>query len=130
MSSKFFNKDREYKYFWGIFRLSVVLIISFVFSFSEAESQENGFWKYCCSYRWISHVYVGVMGAVVNVKCLRTGPNLVIMSIAGLAIINDILRFDISLCIYLLKTFCGDYLAGKLDTVEWKIGKLLLLICI
>lgn len=129
MSSIYFNKDREYKYFWGLFRLSVVLIISFTLN-SSNKGDNKALWLYLYSYRWIPHIYIGVMGAMVNVKCFNTFTNIAILIIAGVLIIYDIFRFDISLCIYLLKTFCGDFLAGKLDTIEWKIGLIINQNCI
>lgn len=108
--------DRLSKYSDGIPRLFLIFIGSFLYNESSVQCL-----RYFTSYRWIGHCYIGAIGAIVNVNLLQSfRMNIFALMIAGVFILYDISTNDLSMLIYLLKTFCGDFIAGKLDTVEWK----------
>jgi hypothetical protein len=140
-SSPFFTEDRKNKYFWGCLRLAFVAALAFTFeswgriataiatstnindgSFPLSDELLVPCQRYLTSNRWMLHVYLGVMGATVNVNYFPTFVNLVLLMIAGLFIVRDLYIFsDVAIVVYLAKTMGGDYFAGKLDTIEWKL---------
>ena len=63
----------------------------------------------------------GTIGAVVNVNIVSPTCNICLLLLCGIAIGLD-LRHDATMAIYLFKTLGGDFIAGKLDTLEWKIS--------
>jgi hypothetical protein len=75
---------------------------------------------YMLSTRWAGHAYLGSIGAGVNVQVLGFLGNLAMLLVAAAACIWDV-SHDYSILVYLMKTFSGDQLAGKLDTPEWKL---------
>jgi hypothetical protein len=75
---------------------------------------------YLRSGRWIGHLYIGSIGAIVNVQIRSAAFNIMMLLIAATFIVYD-LRLDYSILIYMLKTFSGDFIAGKLDTLEWRL---------
>ena len=75
---------------------------------------------YLASMRWVGHTYMGSIGAGVNVQVLGFLGNLLMLLVAASACIWDATH-DYSILVYLMKTFSGDQLAGKLDTLEWKL---------
>lgn len=77
---------------------------------------------YLHSFRWLGHIYIGSIGAVVNVEIVNFRLNLLLLLSAGLFCLHDCYKYDYSIVIYLMKTFAGDFLAGKLDTTEWKLA--------
>ena len=141
----YFTSDRAAKYGWGVPRLALVTLFAFeivprAFLAGSpapvdalvstplpftAEAAAAPFAPltlvpYLQSLRWIAHAYTGSIGAGVNVQVLGLLGNLAIMAVAGRLCLWDLTK-DISLVVYFLKTFCGDQLAGKLDTAEWKL---------
>ena len=141
----YFTSDRAAKYGWGVPRLALVTLFAFeivprAFLAGSrapvdalvstplpftAEAAAAPFAPltlvpYLQSLRWIAHAYTGSIGAGVNVQVLGLLGNLAIMAVAGGLCLWDLTK-DISLVVYFLKTFCGDQLAGKLDTAEWKL---------
>lgn len=108
--------DRLSKYRDGIPRLLVIFLTSYL-----ANQVSVNHMEYYTSYRWIGHCYIGAIGAIVNVNVLQSYKlNVLVLIIAGIFILYDVNFKDLSMLIYLLKTFCGDFIAGKLDTKEWK----------
>ena len=75
---------------------------------------------YLASMRWVGHAYMGSIGAGVNVQVLGFLGNFLMLLVAATACVWDVAH-DYSILIYLMKTFSGDQLAGKLDTAEWKL---------
>ena len=123
----FFNEDRLYKYGLGLFRLFVVVLIAFSYrslnnlsSFFDVSILSKEFLIYLSSHRSIGHAYIGTIGAFVNVHKDKFFLNLTLLLGAALVCIYDV-KYDYSILIYLVKTVSGDYLAGKLDTIEWKL---------
>ncbi len=55
-----------------------------------------------------------------NVRVCGLYTNLLMLALAGAFVVWDLLRFDATMAVYLVKTFGGDFLAGKLDTFEWR----------
>lgn len=136
------NHDRLLKYGYGIIRLSILfLFISFhyvsprivlfqssyfpIFPFSFISSSSTtshslrlGLWLS----RYHGCIYLGSIGAPINIKIYNFSLNLLLLVIGGVYCLYDSYIYrDYIILIYLLKTFTGDYLAGKLDTVEWKL---------
>lgn len=109
----YFTIDRAMKYGWGVVRLFFWLIVSIFLSPQISVSYFN-------SLRWIGHVYMGSMGALMNVEYFSFKANIVMLLLASVFCFWD-LKFDYSILVNLAKTFGGDFLAGKLDTTEWKI---------
>lgn len=77
--------------------------------------------SYRSSHRWLGHVYIGSIGALVNVEALPFTANVLLLLLAGAFCLIDVQLFDYSSVVYLVKTFGGDFFAGKLDTAEWKL---------
>ncbi len=133
MSGKNFVPDRAVKYGYGTLRLLLIVVISFLVGFPDERPTDvacsnhglvvdsSNLFHYIHSLRWIGHVYIGIIGAVVNVKLLGVHWNLALLGGAALLIFTDLYHNDFAYVVYILKTFCGDYLAGKLDTFEWKL---------
>ena len=119
----FFTSDRAVKYGWGAPRLAVITCASFVLAplLCSSPSAASGLtlWPYLASRRWLLHAYLGAAGAVVNVEVLPMRANLGLLALAACLVAWDA-RLDYGVFIYLAKTFGGDFLAGKLDTAEWK----------
>ena len=114
---KHFTYDRFKKYGLGVFRLLVVVLVSFCASnLPLCYNARN----YLSSYRILGHAYIGTIGAAVNVDVVDFKTNLVMLVGAGIVCCFD-LKYDYSILIYLMKTFGGDFFAGKLDTTEWKL---------
>ncbi len=105
----YFSQDRIEKYGYGLLRLALVVCFSFAFDMRI----------YLASYRWIGHIYIGTIGAVVNVRVLAYKYNIFLLLVAGIICLVE-LRHDYAVVVYLVKTLGGDYLAGKVDTKEWK----------
>ena len=141
----YFTSDRAAKYGWGVPRLALVTLFAFEIvpraflagspapvdalvstpppftaKAAAAPFAPLTLVPYVQSLRWIAHAYTGSIGAGVNVQVLGLLGNLAIMAVAGGLCLWDLTK-DISLVVYFLKTFCGDQLAGKLDTAEWKL---------
>ena len=141
----YFTSDRAAKYGWGVPRLALVTLFAFEIvpraflagsrapvdalvstplpftaRAAAAPFAPLTLVPYLHSLRWIAHAYTGSIGAGVNVQVLGLLGNLAIMAVAGGLCLWDLTK-DISLVVYFLKTFCGDQLAGKLDTAEWKL---------
>ena len=109
-----FSTDRGNKYGWGSLRL--VALTALCLHCFDSHLVLVG-----TKYRWLSFVLLGGIGAVVNVNIISPTSNILLLVICGAAILFD-LQFDATMAIYLSKTLCGDYIAGKLDTLEWKIS--------
>ena len=122
--SKYFNSDRLRKYGYGTIRLLFLIIITFSWNLTTSSLDRTlllpSLLQYFSSFRWILHVYIGTIGAIVNVNQFTFMTHMIFLFIAGISIIYDIYTFDRIMIIYLLKTFSGDYISGKLDTMEWK----------
>lgn len=76
--------------------------------------------------RILSHVYIGSMGAVVNVSVLPLSANVALLLLAAALVLWDVAHYgvgagDWSVVVYLVKTMGGDFLAGKLDSLEWQL---------
>jgi hypothetical protein len=109
-----FSADRGNKYGWGSLRL-VTLTALFLFYL------DRNLLLVGTKFRWLSFILLGGIGAVVNVNIISPTGNILLLLVCGAAIMLD-LQFDATMAIYLSKTLCGDYIAGKLDTLEWKIS--------
>ena len=109
-----FSNDRSHKYGWGALRLTTLAIACT--SFFDPNLQIVGL-----KYRWLSFVLQGAIGAIVNVNIVSPAYNICLLLVCGIAIGFD-LRHDATMAIYLFKTLGGDFIAGKLDTLEWKIS--------
>jgi hypothetical protein len=122
-----FNSDRRNKYGYGAFRMLLLALFAFSVHHLSPPTALNqssflpALMEYFNSRRWFLHAYVGSIGAIVNVTILDLKFNLLLLSIAGMLIAWDVMTFDVSFAIILMKTFGGDFFAGKLDTVEWKL---------
>ena len=110
------------KYGFGFIRLALVVVYAFSISVagSEAMSPTWTLATYLRSYRWIGHIYIGGIGAFVNVEQGGLLLNLLLLLGAAVACFVDA-TYDYSILIYLIKTFAGDFVAGKLDTLEWRL---------
>ena len=109
----YFSSDRLSKYSLGSVRLLILVFVAIVTFGGDFPAQ------YASSLRWITHIYIGSIGAMVNVQIFPFGINLLLLAIAGMLIVGDVIYFSPALTIYAMKTFGGDYIAGKLDTTEW-----------
>jgi hypothetical protein len=124
--SQYFNSDRAAKYGWGLPRLALLCIIGFEVAprvscaVLPGQAAALHLVPYLRSGRWIGHLYIGSIGAIVNVQIRSAAFNIMMLLIAATFIVYD-LRLDYSILIYMLKTFSGDFIAGKLDTLEWRL---------
>jgi hypothetical protein len=123
----YFSTDRAVKYGWGLLRLFLLCILAFELAprlsagvTSVDAARTLGLVSYLKSGRWFTHAYIGSIGAVVNVEVLGFISNLAMLFVAALLIIWD-LRLDYSILVYMCKTFSGDFIAGKLDSTEWRL---------
>jgi hypothetical protein len=121
----FFSSDRAVKYGWGVPRLALLTLAAFQLaprlSASAASSAPSlSLAPYLASRRWLTHAYLGSIGAAVNVRVHSFAVNLALLLLAGAACVYDV-RYDYSILVYLAKTFSGDFVAGKLDTSEWRL---------
>ena len=66
------------------------------------------------------HAWLGSIGAIVNVQIAGFSLNLVTLVVAAALVVGDV-WLDYSIVILLAKTMGGDFVAGKLDTAEWKL---------
>jgi hypothetical protein len=66
-------------------------------------------------------VFIGSIGALVNVEALPFAANILLLLMSGAFCLIDVHMYDYSSVVYLVKTFGGDFFAGKLDTAEWKL---------
>jgi hypothetical protein len=127
VSSPYFSSDRAAKYGWGLPRLALVCLIAFELAprassavSSPSQAAALGLLPYLQSCRWIGHLYIGSIGAAVNVQIRSVAFNLCMLGGAAALILYD-MRLDYAILIYMLKTFSGDFIAGKLDTLEWRL---------
>jgi len=131
-ATKFFNQDRASKYGVGTLRLGVLVVLAFVWHAAKTSEMKNSFdvalpyyaslFGYFASPRCLFHAYIGCIGAYVNVEQSPLYVNLFFLVVAAVCILYDVTAYaDYALVVYLLKTFSGDFIAGKLDTVEWKL---------
>ena len=127
--SGYFTTDRARKYGWGVPRLALLTLFAFevvprrflAASAPDAAAAESlALAPYLASMRWLGHAYMGSIGAGVNVQVLGFLGNLAMLLLAAAACVWDV-SHDYSILVYLVKTFSGDQLAGKLDTPEWKL---------
>ncbi|KAJ1451917.1 hypothetical protein M885DRAFT_528320 [Pelagophyceae sp. CCMP2097] len=121
--NKFFNSDRGIKYGWGTLRLGLLCVAAFEVAprlLTSGFDASLGLAAYAKSGRWLAHAYMGSIGAAVNVDVNSFALNIALLLAAALLVARD-LSIDYCVVAYLLKTFCGDFLAGKLDTTEWKL---------
>ena len=127
--SGYFTTDRARKYGWGVPRLALLTLFAFevvprrflAASSPDADAAESlALAPYLASMRWLGHAYMGSIGAGVNVQVLGFLGNLAMLLLAAAACVWDV-SHDYSILVYLVKTFSGDQLAGKLDTPEWKL---------
>lgn len=116
----YFNPDRLDKYGYGVLRLAAVVLIAFLSAPSGHGTAADAL-AYWHSWRWIGHAYIGIIGAAVNVSVVSLRTNLAMLAVAGAWCAWDVRAHDLSAVIYLMKTFGGDFFAGKLDTTEWKL---------
>jgi hypothetical protein len=121
----FFSSDRAVKYGWGVPRLALLTLAAFQLAPSLSAHASHaapslGLAPYLASRRWLTHAYLGSIGAAVNVKVHSFAVNLTLLLVAAAACIADA-RHDYAILVYLAKTFAGDFLAGKLDTREWRL---------
>ena len=120
------GSDRAAKYGWGLPRLVLVCLIAFELAprassaISPASQAALSLLPYLQSGRWIGHLYIGSIGAAVNVQIRSFTFNLCMLIGAAALIVFD-MRLDYAILIYMLKTFSGDFIAGKLDTLEWRL---------
>lgn len=80
------KNDRLIKYYYGSFRLFIIVLISF--NISPYNIIKDKFYKYIfdnellslyiSSYRWIAHIYFGTIGAIINVKLLSFNKNIIL----------------------------------------------------
>eukprot|EP00854_Cymbomonas_tetramitiformis_P010627 gene10627-12569_t len=71
MGNKFFNTDRLKKYGYGVPRLVLLAWAAFAFApklHNVQPLEEYEISAYASSWRWAVHMYVGSIGAVVNVQ--------------------------------------------------------------
>ncbi len=140
--SSYFSPDRSMKYSLGTIRLFIIVLLSFAFNpaidtvssvigkiFSKFPStaleylivENTALTNYITSLRFLGHAYLGSIGALVNVEVGGKNVAFFLLMLAAFACFYDSIKFgDISMLIYLMKTFSGDFLAGKIDTQEWK----------
>jgi hypothetical protein len=120
----YFNTDRAIKYSWGLVRLGFVGLFAFevipllMVDAPAVTTLRLGF--YLSSGRWLTHAYIGSIGAAVNVQINSFSKNIQMLGLAALLVAWD-MRLDYSVVVYLIKTFGADFLAGKLDTAEWRL---------
>jgi hypothetical protein len=113
----FFSNDRQSKYGYGVVRLGILVVASLVV-FPKLHTWE----QYWASNRWIGHAYIGTIGAYVNVEQGGLYVNVLLLLGAAISCYWDVYTSgDYCCAVYLMKTFGGDFLAGKLDTTEWKL---------
>ena len=124
--SAFFSSDRAQKYGWGLLRLAALTLAAFTLApglsrgVAPEQAASLGLQPYLASRRWVAHAYLGVIGAVVNVRVRGFATNLALLLGAGALCVDDA-RHDYTILVYLAKTFGGDFVAGKLDTREWRL---------
>ena len=122
--AKYFTRDRLLKYGFGSLRLLLIVILTFTWEASIAPVQpsslQSSLSQYLSSYRWILHIDIGAIGAIINTQQFSYNIHMLLLIQAGILLLYDIYLFDYTMVIYLLKTFGGDYLSGKIDTFEWK----------
>ena len=122
--AKYFTRDRLLKYGFGSLRLLLIVILAFTWEASIAPVQpsslQSSLSQYLSSYRWILHIDIGAIGAIINTQQFSYNIHMLLLIQAGILLLYDIYLFDYTMVIYLLKTFGGDYLSGKIDTFEWK----------
>ena len=75
---------------------------------------------YARSLRWVGHLYIGSVGAAVNVEAMSRAANVAGLAVAAVAVLADDLVMPHACAAYLAKTMAGDLVAGKLDTLEWR----------
>jgi hypothetical protein len=118
-----FTEDRLFKYGYGVLRLCLVLAVALAWNSSTATTTYtlpisldtlylHGL-AYLTSLRWLGHAYIGSIGAVVNVNIVGFETNLVMLLLAAAFIVYDVVTFDTSMVVYLMKTFGGDFIAGR-----------------
>lgn len=68
-------------------------------------------------HRWATYVYLGSVGAIVNVEVISHSLFLKILAtlLAVFAVIYD-MQHDVIVLVYISKTLFGDFLANKIDT--------------
>ena len=124
MSSNHFTNDRLVKYGFGVVRLAAFVALVFCFKgFRDVPTwgfDYFGLHEYLHSWRWLGHAYIGSIGAFVNVQQGSFAFNMMLLLGAAGCCFWDA-NYDVSILIYLLKTFGGDFFAGKLDTLEWQL---------
>eukprot|EP00959_Pyramimonas_sp_CCMP1952_P296393 6200500-Pyramimonas_sp.AAC.1 len=122
-NNKYYNPDRLRKYGYGVPRLVLLVWAAFALAppLQHISDPSFGLAGYLASGRWLVHAYVGSIGAIVNVQRFGLPGNAAIMLGAGLLILWDAFTFDFTMLLVLMKTMGGDFFAGKLDTLEWKL---------
>ena len=124
-ANAYFTTDRGLKYGFGVPRLLLVCLAAFSFAprlCVGGIGSESGLdlLSYLRAGRWVAHAYIGSIGALVNVEIGGLPLNVALLTGAAVLVGRDAL-LDHCMAAYLVKTFGGDFLAGKLDTLEWKL---------
>jgi hypothetical protein len=118
--------DRFQKYAYGVLRLLLIFSILSYTSFPSYSTSPNSSLLTTSPSlpflpRWIGCVYLGSIGAPINTNLYNVPVHLLLLLVGGVYCLYDLYVYqDYILLIYLFKTFTGDYLTGKLDTIEWK----------
>ena len=101
--SGYFTSDRAKKYGWGLPRLVAVTWLAFeVAPLFAKETGALGLGAYGASGRWLCHLYVGSIGAAVNVEIFSFYGNIVLL--LGAAVVSCSLK-------------CSELLKVQLPTV-------------
>ena len=122
---RYFSADRRTKYGWGSLRLAALLLYALLAAPAaspEPAAAAASTATYMGSGRWLGHAYLGAAGAAVNVEKWGLRTNMALLSAGALFTLLDVYRCGPATCVYLAKTFAGDFLAGKLDTTEWRLA--------
>jgi hypothetical protein len=101
----------------GSVRLLVVVGVAACAAGSSLNTEYIATWS-----RLATHVYIGVIGALINTSTLPFRANVALLLGGLAAVVSDVWWFDLTLGCYLLKTTVGDTLAGKVDSAEWRLG--------
>eukprot|EP00035_Acanthoeca_spectabilis_P016663 m.345401 g.345401 ORF g.345401 m.345401 type:complete len:239 (+) comp16557_c0_seq8:219-935(+) len=108
--------DRLTKYGIGMVRLALLVAVT---TFGSKSTLNATFLTFPT--RYLTQMYIGVLGAAVNTSRLGFNTHIALLILAGCTMLYDMWTFDLTLGFYLLKTTIGDFLAGKVDSTEWKL---------
>eukprot|EP01129_Flabellula_baltica_P001100 TRINITY_DN11011_c0_g1_i1.p1 TRINITY_DN11011_c0_g1~~TRINITY_DN11011_c0_g1_i1.p1 ORF type:complete len:231 (-),score=-8.48 TRINITY_DN11011_c0_g1_i1:472-1164(-) len=119
-----FSNDRKWKYGFGTCRLVIITILIVYLHINTYQRITH--YNYIDVYFY--YILFGIIGAIINVEIFKQNYNFLLLTIGTIITLFQILNKGSVVMVYFSKTVLGDLIAGKLDTMEWYVFAVLVLL--